>query len=302
MSDRTRIERIENNLCIWCGKIPPVSGIQCCQKCREIRSSTEKEQSRIKRQLGICTRCPMPAAPGSHRCRSCLDKDNTRAITKYYSNADQILSIWDSKCVACGETEYFFLTLDHIKNDGYCDKQNGIYKKDLVRNIPKGLYSPDGLQCLCHNCQLAKVRNNGNILTSDSTWTCCLLPWGKCIHTKGRIARMNKTEYDQRYWRLRVYETLLKYSTSEVPICVCCGCDNIWYLTLDHIDDTGAQDRAAMTLDGSTNMYSRVRKLGYPDGYQTMCANCNFGRSRNNRICPHKQLTNSSCYATSVCE
>jgi hypothetical protein len=54
-----------------------------------------------------------------------------------------------------------------------------------------------------------------------------------------------------------------------------CGYSNIDALTLDHIANTGASERKLKHITG-TWLYRRLRRFGYPDGYQVLCANCNL--------------------------
>jgi hypothetical protein len=73
--------------------------------------------------------------------------------------------------------------------------------------------------------------------------------------------------------------------------CACCGEDRWEFLTLDHIENNGAQHRLELmgASRGGGMFYSRLKKLGYPDcGLQTLCANCNLAKLRT-KICPHKQ-------------
>lgn len=68
------------------------------------------------------------------------------------------------------------------------------------------------------------------------------------------------------------------------PICVCCGEDEPLFLTLDHINGGGRQERLA----AKGKLWAKLRKLGFPPGYQVLCFNCNCGRARNGGVCPHK--------------
>jgi hypothetical protein len=56
----------------------------------------------------------------------------------------------------------------------------------------------------------------------------------------------------------------------------CCwrGCEvsDIDCLSLDHINDDGAEQRAA-GIQSSNYLCRRVIRLGYPDGFQTLCHN-----------------------------
>jgi hypothetical protein len=78
---------------------------------------------------------------------------------------------------------------------------------------------------------------------------------------------------------------------NKTAACVKCGFDNIDALCLDHINDNGSQERKTVmgkNKNGSgTRFYGYIKKMGFPDGYQTLCANCNLikeiERKRNER-------------------
>jgi len=69
--------------------------------------------------------------------------------------------------------------------------------------------------------------------------------------------------------------------------CACCGETELVFLTLEHIGGTGAEHRRS--LGGTTSVYRDVRKQGFPDGYETLCRNCNWGRFANGGVCPHQE-------------
>lgn len=68
--------------------------------------------------------------------------------------------------------------------------------------------------------------------------------------------------------------------------CACCGETEFAFLTLDHINNDGGKERRAHGRGIYT--YGNLRKRGYPPGLQVLCMNCNFGKSINGGICPHK--------------
>lgn len=80
-------------------------------------------------------------------------------------------------------------------------------------------------------------------------------------------------------------ETLNAYGGA---ICACCGERNERFLCLDHIASDGAQKRRESGKSGWAYL-SRLRRLGFPPGYQVLCFNCNCGRAYNGGICPHKE-------------
>jgi len=68
------------------------------------------------------------------------------------------------------------------------------------------------------------------------------------------------------------------------PICACCGCEWDNFLTLDHIHGGGTRDHRR-----TNTFYRRLIAANFPDGYQVLCQNCNWGK-RYRDCCPHKGL------------
>lgn len=86
---------------------------------------------------------------------------------------------------------------------------------------------------------------------------------------------------------------LLKEETIEAygGKCRCCGESNLIFLTIDHIDETGAQQRKEMLYFYGGKVYLWLKKQGYPkDNYQVLCFNCNFAKHTLGR-CPHQLKT-----------
>lgn len=67
--------------------------------------------------------------------------------------------------------------------------------------------------------------------------------------------------------------------------CVCCGESNLAFLTIDHVNNDGADHRREI---GKGGLHGWLRRNGYPEGYQVLCWNCNSGRQINGGICPHQ--------------
>jgi hypothetical protein len=68
-------------------------------------------------------------------------------------------------------------------------------------------------------------------------------------------------------------------------ICACCGEKNPLFLTLDHKNNDGAEQRRIMP--GKETVFRWIIKEGFPESYQILCYNCNCGRHRNGNVCPH---------------
>jgi hypothetical protein len=78
-------------------------------------------------------------------------------------------------------------------------------------------------------------------------------------------------------------------------VCACCGEAELVFLTIDHIDDNGAEHRREMAAERNSNYsqagartYRWLRDHDFPDGYQVLCANCNCGKQWNGGVCPHE--------------
>jgi hypothetical protein len=69
--------------------------------------------------------------------------------------------------------------------------------------------------------------------------------------------------------------------------CACCGETIYDFLTIDHKNNDGCIHRKKIGV-GSTVIINYIIKNNYPEDIQILCWNCNFGKSRNGGICPHK--------------
>lgn len=70
--------------------------------------------------------------------------------------------------------------------------------------------------------------------------------------------------------------------------CACCGEDDEIFLTVEHIGGGGAAHRKQLKRESVDSIISDIRRRGWPDGYATLCMNCNFARWRNKGLCPHE--------------
>ena len=74
-------------------------------------------------------------------------------------------------------------------------------------------------------------------------------------------------------------------------VCACCGESNMGFLSIDHINGGGNKHRRDNNIKSSMSTYRWLRDNNYPEGFQTLCYNCNLGRAFNSEakgVCPHK--------------
>lgn len=70
-------------------------------------------------------------------------------------------------------------------------------------------------------------------------------------------------------------------------VCACCQEDNYEFLTIDHIDGSGAKHRRAIKkMPGGSDIYFWLKKHNFPPGFRVLCMNCNFALGYHG-YCPH---------------
>ena len=91
------------------------------------------------------------------------EKHNLRMKELHIILRKEVITMYGGKCACCGETEYKFLAIDHINNDGASHRKLISNNKPrwkiggakICRWLKKHNY-PNGFQILCHNCNMAK--------------------------------------------------------------------------------------------------------------------------------------------------
>ena len=114
------------------------------------------------KQNRLCPCCVQPLESDETyvKCKKCrkvyTDKLQSlkTAVLQYYGN---------TKCFCCGETNSFFLSIDHINNDGASERRKLKSNRSGV-NFYRWLVMndfPSGYQVACHNCNLGRHMNGG---------------------------------------------------------------------------------------------------------------------------------------------
>jgi len=74
---------------------------------------------------------------------------------------------------------------------------------------------------------------------------------------------------------IRKTEVLTHYGNGKC-VCVMCGYDNIGALSIDHINGNGCEHRREIGKGGGINFYKWLKDNNLPEGFQTLCMNCQF--------------------------
>lgn len=88
--------------------------------------------------------------------------------------------------------------------------------------------------------------------------------------------------YNRRKNQERRLKVLVHYSLNQILGCSCCGEINPDFLTIDHINNDGAKHRREINRSGGGSpFYNWLIINEFPEGFQTLCANCQLGKVRN---------------------
>ena len=213
-------------------------------------------------------------------CRSCNSKDYSSRT--YVPHPKTPLS---GPCVECnGETTYheksgypkwyrgpdgtmckkcFNRKNDRVWKSGLCVKCNRAYTRHGWTNTEKGTICQT-----CYRSNYSKLKRKGNCsickITEHTKWALDK-EHGRICGTCSSAIRVKKIKK----------ETLSHYSNGELK-CATCGYNkNINGLELDHIEGRGSKSRKELGADGGWNYMEKLKKLGFPPGYQVLCATCN---------------------------
>jgi hypothetical protein len=105
--------------------------------------------------------------------------------------------------------------------------------------------------------------------------------------------RAEKNEHSRRNRALIRQEVLTHYGDGKCA-CVKCGYDNnIAALSIDHIKGNGAEHRREIGVIES-NFCNWLKRHGFPEGYQTLCMNCQFIKKFEERGCRNAETKGSS--------
>lgn len=144
---------------------------------------------------------------------------------------------------------------------------------------------------LCIECRrpvnAAKMKSRRAKHVADGVCRDCgaaLDPTSKAHHCEPCLVRHRRTTKSNKL--RRKVECFNAYGGCR---CECCGEMILEFLTIDHIDDSGADHRRAINVQGGHRFYGWLKKNGYPSGYQVLCFNCQWGKRLGaGGVCPHK--------------
>lgn len=155
---------------------------------------------------------------------------------------------------------------------------------------------------ICRHCHEDKpIREFGGRKVTKQGYSTCNTCWNVRMRERRRLTPepLRKT---WREWRLKnkdefnkhrkeehrqVKLEVLQYYSGGDPHCACCSCDVIEFLSIDHINGGGNQDRQKRKRKYQTT-YEYLKGEGFPLGFRVLCYNCNLAIGFYG-YCPHQK-------------
>ena len=90
----------------------------------------------------------------------------------------------------------------------------------------------------------------------------------------------------QARWRIKLRHVVITHYGGK---CACCRLADERFLSIDHINNDGAEHRRQNRIQGEGHhMYLWLKQHGYPTNVQVLCYNCNLAKQFNGGVCPHQ--------------
>lgn len=169
------------------------------------------------------------------------------------------------------------------------------YWKNRYKNRKEQIHNICFISAICQICGIELTNENWYISLQVNRSCICK----KCSSIKNKRYReehtielkqkreknKERTNTQQRNRRLKI----IKYYSNDTMQCNCCGEKEIKFLQIDHIDCGHAMHGKNKRPNNFTGpgLYGWLIKNDFPNGYQILCANCNFAKGMYG-ICPHK--------------
>ena len=218
------------------------------------------------------------------RCRKC---DIVKPVTEFYPLTENQVDGYRYRCKQC-EREY--KQTHRINNRRYYEKhklERSDYSKEHYRkNKSKKLeysrrYYQDNVEEIHKKAKLFRDAHKTERRKYDVEYY-----WSH----RGRELQRHKEYYSShkqqelargKKWVRRLNLEVLTYYGGGELVCVRCGYDgNTSALSIDHIEGNGRRHRRSLSI---TKFYHWLVKNGFPDGFQTLCHNCQWIKRAENQ-------------------
>jgi hypothetical protein len=285
--------------------------MHCCRTCgKDFIVGANWYESSKRHQNYNCITCHT----AFYRSKYDPQKNKTK-VKKYDENLKrEAMNNYGGVCACCREKELYFLTIDHINNDGRADRDKKLVGIKMYGWMRKNNYpDKDRFRVLCYNCNYMLgsygICEHNSDLKKDKCFVCnehlverllfarnyvenfhlffkksnlnicmkCAMEVKDVTSLNSRVSRLNK--------RVKVIDA---YGGK----CECCEELNYCFLTIDHVNGITGN----CINDRNINLYKKLIDNNFPkDDYRLLCYNCNCSRGHFG-VCPHEKQRHISVF------
>ena len=179
--------------------------------------------------------------------------------------------------------------------------------KDCEQTLPASAFY-EGKKTYCKECWKVRVYARRDAVRAAGLCIECRTPvdpgplCAGCqkVHRDRHTA--NKDKYNAKARVRRRQLRLDAFDAYGGAHCACCGESHVEFLTIDHIDGSGAEHRKELLKERGWNVDSRsmsgshtywwLKQNDYPEGFRVLCFNCNSSLGHYG-YCPHTAVSPS---------
>jgi hypothetical protein len=137
----------------------------------------------------------------------------------------------------------------------------------------------------CTQCEIELDNTNSNEYDLKYGKYVCIV----CLKLKNQIMYQNNREYILARSKKYELSNKIKIIKEYGGKCICCGENELEFLTIDHINNNGAEERKITKQGTGGKLYRWLIKNNFPkDNYQLLCYNCNCAKGFFG-YCPHNK-------------
>lgn len=271
-----------------------------CKQCQIILTQDNTYFSDWENKIRICKDC----RKNNYNKNISPEKKKIYGRIKILNIKEEIIIAYGAKCACCDENIWQFLAIDHIKGQGN-EHRSSIGRSGgapFFRWLKAQDFPQDNFRLLCHNCncssgyygfcphQYASTSENclvcGNLLLNNifdiyaqadiaMCKFCAVNKSPKRKTAKNETIKYSNLFQRRMYQKTHLFKLKIHIINEYGGKCICCGENNPLFLTIDHINNNGAEERKSKKYN-QDKFYNLLISNNFPNQYRLLCYNCNL--------------------------
>lgn len=128
-----------------------------CAKCAAYNTEYVKLRRKRLNAEGRCITCGRQKKDDTLECAYCKGNASKKRLEV---KKEVFTRYGGAACRCCGESNIFFLSMDHVEGNGADHRRTGRVGNNIYSWLKRNNY-PRGFQVLCHNCNHGRYLNGG---------------------------------------------------------------------------------------------------------------------------------------------